>query len=142
MAGGGKTSKVLPRIAWTMGHEMGIMWGFIGLFIISTGAFAVFWVGKNKRQAQKERERQEVLRQAGWGLDGWKDEKGDRKFGYNGTEEERVERVERANDINGQPAHDGVLGKNETGVKNETDGVVGTRNERGGDANGFVDLAR
>ena len=94
MAGGGQTEKVLPRITYTIGHEMGIMFGFIGLMLIATVGFAIFWVGKNKRQARLERERQEVLRQAGWGLDGWKrNEKGDFKTGDDGVREDRVETV-------------------------------------------------
>lgn len=98
MAGGGKTKKVLPRIQWTMGHEMGVMFGFIALFIIVTVAFAIFWVGKNKRQARAEHERQEALRQAGWGLSGWKNTNGEYrdKAGAEGVQtagEERVERV-------------------------------------------------
>lgn len=92
MAGGGKTSKVLPRIQYKIGHEMGIMFGFIGLMLLATVAFTVFWVGKNKRQARIERERQDVLRLAGWGLDGWKRNEKE-QFKSGGVGEQRVETV-------------------------------------------------
>lgn len=114
MAGGGKTEKVLPRIKYTIGHEMGIMFGFIGLMLLATVCFAFFWIKKNKRQARIEKERQDVLRQAGWGIDGWKrNEKGDYKSG--GVDEQRVETIGEE-----MPTRDQVVMHNQMGENGQT----------------------
>ncbi|KAF2156698.1 hypothetical protein K461DRAFT_272772 [Myriangium duriaei CBS 260.36] len=50
----------------SVGHEIGIMFGFIGAMILSMALYGVAWNIGNKRSAQKEIERIEALRASGW----------------------------------------------------------------------------
>jgi hypothetical protein len=63
--------KLEPITNPPMGQEIGILVGFIALFILTLIAFSVFWVAKNRVQAKKEFERSEKLKADGWGLKGW-----------------------------------------------------------------------
>jgi hypothetical protein len=47
------------------GHELGIMFGFIGLMIISMVTYGIVWQIGNKRSLKKEQERIEQLKAAG-----------------------------------------------------------------------------
>src|SRR5690554_894145 len=66
-----KDTPKLPMLEANINQEIGILVGFVALFMISTIAFSVGWNIKNKRQALKEVERQRVLNENGWGLQGW-----------------------------------------------------------------------
>ncbi|KFY53201.1 hypothetical protein V496_07806 [Pseudogymnoascus sp. VKM F-4515 (FW-2607)] len=61
----------LPMLHANNGQEIGIMVGFIALFIIVTAVFSVLWSSKNKRHDKLEVDRQRELKEAGWGLNGW-----------------------------------------------------------------------
>lgn len=77
MAGGGGSDKepTLPYLTYSIGHELGILFGFAAIMLLATGIFAFVWVKKNKRQARLESERQAELREKGFGMDGWMGER-------------------------------------------------------------------
>ncbi len=47
--------------------QLGILFGFVGIFIVLTISFGVIWVLYNKRQERKEEERRRMLIEEGWG---------------------------------------------------------------------------
>ena len=49
----------------SIGHEMGIMFGFIAIMLLSMLAYGFAWQIGNKRSAKKEAERIQMLRQSG-----------------------------------------------------------------------------
>ncbi|OBT67690.1 hypothetical protein VE03_03513 [Pseudogymnoascus sp. 23342-1-I1] len=61
----------LPMLHANNRQEIGIMAGFIVLFIIVTVVFSVLWSAKNRRHDKLEVERQRDLKEQGWGLQGW-----------------------------------------------------------------------
>ncbi|PNS19206.1 hypothetical protein CAC42_2383 [Sphaceloma murrayae] len=50
----------------SIGHEMGVMFGFIGAMVLSMILYGVAWQMGNKRSARKEAERIDALRASGW----------------------------------------------------------------------------
>lgn len=63
----------------SIGQEIGVMCGFIVLFILVTAIFSIFWHFKNKRQSTKEAERQRLVNEQGWGIRGWEKVRGARE---------------------------------------------------------------
>ncbi|KFY09359.1 hypothetical protein V491_08237 [Pseudogymnoascus sp. VKM F-3775] len=61
----------LPMLHAKVRQEVGIMVGFIALFIIVTAVFSFLWNSKNTRHDKLEVERQRDLKAQGWGLQGW-----------------------------------------------------------------------
>ncbi|KFY43687.1 hypothetical protein V494_01845 [Pseudogymnoascus sp. VKM F-4513 (FW-928)] len=61
----------LPTLNANVRQEVGIMVGFIALFILVTAIFSFLWSSKNKRHDKIEVERQRDLKEKGWGLQGW-----------------------------------------------------------------------
>ncbi|GAB7345670.1 hypothetical protein MBLNU457_3954t1 [Dothideomycetes sp. NU457] len=59
-----------PNVAYvpppSVGHELGVMFGFIGAMLVSMGLYAIAWQLGNKRSARKEAERIEALKASGW----------------------------------------------------------------------------
>lgn len=49
----------------SLGHELGVMFGFFGLMAICMTAYGIAWQFGNKRSQRKEAERVEQLRNAG-----------------------------------------------------------------------------
>jgi len=47
----------------SIGHELGVMFGFIGVFIISMGLYMIWWKIANKRSKTEEDERIRTVRQ-------------------------------------------------------------------------------
>ncbi|GAM88965.1 hypothetical protein ANO11243_069990 [Dothideomycetidae sp. 11243] len=66
------------------GHEIGVMFGWMGAMAVSMVLYGVAWNMGNKRSRQKEIERVEALRASGWLKE--KEERG--------QTEQRVEKVE------------------------------------------------
>ncbi|GAB7347203.1 hypothetical protein MBLNU459_g3310t1 [Dothideomycetes sp. NU459] len=50
----------------SVGHEIGVMFGFIGAMALSMALYGVAWNIGNKRSARKEAERIENLKASGW----------------------------------------------------------------------------
>ncbi|KAF2665211.1 hypothetical protein BT63DRAFT_429136 [Microthyrium microscopicum] len=50
----------------SVGHELGIMFGFIGLFILAFAAYAIAYKIYNKKLQKKEAERVRALKASGW----------------------------------------------------------------------------
>lgn len=71
------SSKVtLPEIQSNTGQEIGVMVGFIAVFLLVITTFAITWRMKNKRQSALEEQRQAELRDKGFGMrDGLRGEK-------------------------------------------------------------------
>ncbi|OBT39722.1 hypothetical protein VE00_09882 [Pseudogymnoascus sp. WSF 3629] len=61
----------LPMLHANKRQEIGIMVGFIALFIIVAALFSYLWSSKNKRHDKVEVERQRDLKEQGWGMEGW-----------------------------------------------------------------------
>lgn len=74
----------LPMLHANNRQEIGIIVGFIALFIIVTALFSYLWSSKNKRHDKVEVERQRDLKEQGWGMEGW-DRPGSVKREGNGT---------------------------------------------------------
>ncbi|KAI9848929.1 MAG: hypothetical protein M1830_001041 [Pleopsidium flavum] len=51
----------------SIGHEIGVMFGFIGLMISAMGLYLVLWQLGQKRSARKEAERRQELSSRGFG---------------------------------------------------------------------------
>ncbi|EKG16881.1 hypothetical protein MPH_05862 [Macrophomina phaseolina MS6] len=49
----------------SLGHELGILFGFVALMIICMAAYGVVWQIGNKRSLRKEQERIAALRASG-----------------------------------------------------------------------------
>ncbi|KAL1302379.1 hypothetical protein AAFC00_002782 [Neodothiora populina] len=50
----------------SIGHEMGIMWGFIATMLLTTLLYGLAWQIGNKRSARIEAERVAALKASGW----------------------------------------------------------------------------
>ncbi|KAI9709452.1 MAG: hypothetical protein M1820_003212 [Bogoriella megaspora] len=50
----------------SIGHELGIMFGFIAAMLLSMFLYTIIWQMGNKRSVRKEAERVEALRKAGY----------------------------------------------------------------------------
>ncbi|MCJ1464381.1 hypothetical protein MMC07_002994 [Pseudocyphellaria aurata] len=50
-----------------LGHDLGIMFGFMALFLISMGVYLVVWKAGNRRSEARETARREALGQRGIG---------------------------------------------------------------------------
>lgn len=61
----------LPMLHANNRQEIGVMVGFIALFLIVTAVFSILWSAKNKRHDKHEVDRQRELKEQGWGLQGW-----------------------------------------------------------------------
>ncbi|OBT77790.1 hypothetical protein VF21_03805 [Pseudogymnoascus sp. 05NY08] len=61
----------LPMLHANNRQEIGVMVGFIAVFIIVTALFSFLWSSKNKRHDTFEVERQRGLKEQGWGMQGW-----------------------------------------------------------------------
>ncbi|KAF2104937.1 hypothetical protein NA57DRAFT_71136 [Rhizodiscina lignyota] len=48
------------------GHEIGVMFGFIGAMILSMVLYGVVWQRVTKRNAEKERRRVAAFNEKGW----------------------------------------------------------------------------
>ncbi|KFY02805.1 hypothetical protein O988_01894 [Pseudogymnoascus sp. VKM F-3808] len=68
----------LPMLHANIRQEIGIMIGFISLFVIVTSVFAYLWRAKNKRYDVLEVDRLKGMQEQGWGMQGW-DKLGQRK---------------------------------------------------------------
>ncbi|KAF2102210.1 hypothetical protein NA57DRAFT_73641 [Rhizodiscina lignyota] len=67
-SGGGGGVDVPYNPPPSVGHEIGVMFGGIAAFLISSILFWVWWNWAQKREDRIERERVEAFRQAGgWG---------------------------------------------------------------------------
>jgi hypothetical protein len=75
----------LPMIESNTYQEIGVMVGFMAIFVIVIISFAVVWRSKNKRQAQKEEMRRRELNEKGFGISG-----GGLKGGPGGREKGKV----------------------------------------------------
>ncbi|KFY25164.1 hypothetical protein V493_04804 [Pseudogymnoascus sp. VKM F-4281 (FW-2241)] len=64
-------SPKLPMLHANNKQEIGVMIGFIALFLIVTALFSILWSAKNKRHDKEEVERQRDLKERGWGMEGW-----------------------------------------------------------------------
>jgi hypothetical protein len=53
-----------PRIR----TQMGILFGFVGIFIVVIVTFGIMWILYNKRQEKRELARKEKLIEEGWGV--------------------------------------------------------------------------
>ncbi|KZF26519.1 hypothetical protein L228DRAFT_264905 [Xylona heveae TC161] len=51
----------------SVGHEIGVMFGFLGAMALSMGLYAVVWNMGQKRSAAKELERRKLLTEKGIG---------------------------------------------------------------------------
>ncbi|RDL35996.1 uncharacterized protein BP5553_06608 [Venustampulla echinocandica] len=49
-----------------LNHEFGVLFGFVGAMIVSLGVFATAMYFKNKRDANRERERKIALHEKGF----------------------------------------------------------------------------
>jgi hypothetical protein len=78
-----------PRIR----TQLGILFGFVGIFIIVIVTFGVMWALYNKRQEKRELARKERLIEEGWGVAdiGEKGKGRDRDMGIGGEEREEVD---------------------------------------------------
>lgn len=47
--------------------QLGILFGFVGAFIVVSTAYSILWFAKNKRSVQKEEERKAELIKRGFG---------------------------------------------------------------------------
>jgi len=50
----------------SLGHEFGIMFGFLAIMAISMALYGIAWQVGNKRSTRKEQERIEALKASGW----------------------------------------------------------------------------
>ncbi len=125
MAGGGgpEDRSKAQLIKANLGHELGLMFGFIALFAIVLALFSTFWISKNKRQAHLEHERQEDLKSRGFGLSGWENAQGEKKrmVGAGGGADEHVEYVDL--DGHGQGYRENV----ENERRSQGNGIVGNQ---------------
>jgi hypothetical protein len=64
--------------------QIGILFGFIGAFIIVIASYGVAWMLYNKREERKEVERKAGLIERGSGAGEVEGEKGKTRKGYNG----------------------------------------------------------
>jgi hypothetical protein len=62
------SSMTLPEIQSNTRQEIGVMVGFIAVFLLVIAAFTVTWRRKNKRQSALEEQRQAELREKGFGM--------------------------------------------------------------------------
>jgi hypothetical protein len=77
-----------PRIR----TQMGILFGFVGIFIVVIVTFGIIWALYNKRQEKREWARKERLIEEGWGVAdiGGKEKGTDRDVGIGGEGREEV----------------------------------------------------
>jgi len=61
---------MLPEIQSDTRQEIGVMIGFIAIFILVITTFTITWRMKNKRQSALEEQRQAELREKGFGMRG------------------------------------------------------------------------
>lgn len=83
----------LPMLHANNRQEIGIMVGFIAVFLIVTATFSFLWSAKNKRHDKLEVERQRDLKEQGWGLQGWERLGTDKRKEGTGGVIEHAERV-------------------------------------------------
>jgi hypothetical protein len=81
MAGSKKSDaiKVAFHPGPSLGHELGIMFGFITLFVLATVVYYVMWQAGNKRDERTELGRREALAQKGFRTE----KSGESETGYN-----------------------------------------------------------
>ncbi len=60
----------LPEIHANTRQEIGVMGGFMAVFVLVIAAFTIAWRVKNKKQAAREEQRQADLREKGFGMRG------------------------------------------------------------------------
>jgi len=54
----------------SIGHELGVMFGFMGIFLIAMTVYYFVWQARNKKSLREERERIAAVRQKEAGLGG------------------------------------------------------------------------
>ncbi|MCJ1426743.1 hypothetical protein MMC29_004646 [Sticta canariensis] len=62
-----QTSEIPYHPAPSVGHELGIMFGFMAIFVISMGVYLFLWKLGNRRNEAYEIARREKLAQRGFG---------------------------------------------------------------------------
>lgn len=59
---------VIPTSYPKLSTQLGILFGFVGLFILSASTYTVLWKLYNKREEKAERARELDLKQRGFGV--------------------------------------------------------------------------
>jgi hypothetical protein len=77
------SQSTLPVIHARTDTQLGILFGFVGLFILAIATYSVLWKAYNKRDERLERERERSLLEKGFGVIG-EEGKGKERGGVGG----------------------------------------------------------